>query len=69
MLETNSRLEKAGFIKQLPSNANPDDYEVITINDKSGSKILMYRLKKEQINKEDLEDFNRSWTTFQQNLS
>ena len=69
MPKTNSSLEKIGFIKQLPNNANLDDYEVITINDKSGKKILMYRLKKEQINKEDLEDFNRSWTTFQQNLS
>jgi len=69
MPKTNSSLEKIGFIKQLPNNANPDDYEVITINDKSSKKILMYRLKKEQINKEDLEDFNRSWTTFQQNLS
>ena len=69
MPKTNSSLEKIGFIKQLPNNANLDDYEVITINDKSGKKILMYRLKKEQINKEDLEDFNRSWTTFQQTLS
>jgi len=69
MPKTNSSLEKIGFIKQLPNNANLDDYEVITINDKSSKKILMYRLKKEQINKEDLEDFNRSWTTFQQTLS
>ncbi len=69
MPKTNSSLEKIGFIKQLPNNANLDDYEVITINDKSSKKILMYRLRKEQINKEDLEDFNRSWTTFQQTLS
>jgi len=62
-------LEKVGFIKKLPKNANPDDYEAITINDKFGKKILMYRFKKEKINKEDLENFNRSWTTFQQNLS
>ncbi len=69
MPETNSHLEKAGFIKKLPKNANPDDYEAITINDKFGKKILKYRFKKEKINKEDLEDFNRSWTIFQQDLS
>ena len=46
-----------------------DDYEVITINGKSGKKLKMYREKKEQIDTDGLEDFTHSWTTFQQNLS
>ena len=66
---TTSRLEKIGFVSQLPKKANIDDYEVITINGKSGEKLKMYREKKEQIDKDGLEDFTHSWTTFQQNLS
>ena len=66
---TTSRLEKIGFVSQLPKKANIDDYEVITIKGKSGEKLKMYREKKEQIDKDGLEDFTHSWTTFQQNLS
>ena len=66
---TISRLEKKGFLSQLPPKANIDDFEEIIINEKSGEKLKMYRRKKEQINKEDLENFTSSWTTFQQNLS
>jgi hypothetical protein len=66
---TTSRLEKIGFVSQLPPKANIDDYEVITVNGKSGKKLKMYREKKEQIDKDGLEDFTHSWTTFQQNLS
>ena len=64
-----SRLEKKGFLSQLPPKANIDDFEEIIINEKSGEKLKMYRRKKEQIDKEDLENFTSSWTTFQQNLS
>ena len=66
---TTSRLEKIGFVSQLPQKANIDDYEVIIINGKSGKKLKMYREKKEQIDIDGLEDFTHSWTTFQQNLS
>ena len=62
-------LEKIGFLSKLPQKANIDDYEVITINGKSGKKLKMYREKKEQIDIDGLEDFTHSWTTFQQNLS
>ena len=66
---TTSRLEKIGFLSKLPPKANIDDYEVITINGKSGEKLKMYREKKEQIDIDGLEDFTHSWITFQQNLS
>ena len=66
---TTSRLEKIGFVSQLPQKANIDDYEVIIINGKSGKKLKMYREKKEQIDIDGLEDFTHSWTTFQQNFS
>jgi len=69
MPKTNSRLEKIGFISQLPSKANVDDFEVISVKNKSGERVKMYRLKREQIDKNELEDFSNSWTTFQQNLS
>ncbi len=69
MSSTISRLEKKGFLSQLPPKANIDDFEEIIINVKSGEKLKMYRRRKEQIDKEDLENFTSSWTTFQQNLS
>lgn len=69
MSSTTSLLEKKGFLSQLPRKANIDDFEEIIINRKSGEKLKMYRKKKEQIDKEDLENFTSSWTTFQQNLS
>ena len=69
MSSTISRLEKKGFLSQLPPKANIDDFEEIIINVKSGEKLKMYRRKKEQIDKEDLENFTSSLTTFQQNLS
>ena len=69
MSSTISRLEKKGFLSQLPPKANIDDFEEVIINKKSGEKLKMYRRKKEQIDKEDLENFTSSWTTFQQNLS
>ena len=69
MSSTISTLEKKGFLSQLPPKANIDDFEEIIINVKSGEKLKMYRRRKEQIDKEDLENFTSSWTTFQQNLS
>ena len=69
MSSTISCLEKKGFLSQLPPKANIDDFEEIIINGESGEKLKMYRRKKEQIDKEDLENFTSSWTTFQQNLS
>ena len=69
MSSTISRLEKKGFLSRLPPKANIDDFEEVIINQKSGEKLKMYRKKKEQIDKEDLENFTSSWTTFQQNLN
>ena len=69
MSSTISRLEKKGFLSQLPPKANIDDFEEIIINVKSGEKLKMYRRKKEQIDKDELENFTSSWSTFQQNLS
>ena len=64
-----SLLEARGFLCQLPAKANIDDYEVVTVKGKSGEKLKMYRRKKEQIDKEELENFNKSWDTFQKHLS
>ena len=69
MPKPTSLLEKKGFLYQLPAKANIDDYEVITVKGKSGEKLKMYRRKKEQFDKEELESFNKSWDTFQQHLS
>ena len=69
MSSTISRLEKKGFLSQLPPKADVNDFEEVIINEKSGEKLKMYRKKKEQIDKEDLENFTSSWTTFQQNLN
>ena len=46
-----SALEKIGYQKILPKNADISDYECISIKDKSGKKTTLYRCisKKEKI--------------------
>ena len=64
-----SHLESIGFLTELPEQVNIDDYEVIAIKVKSGEKLRMYRRKNHKIDEEDLENFTKSWDTFQKNLS
>ena len=40
MSSTTSRLEKEGFLSQLPPKANIDDFEEVIINEKFGKKAL-----------------------------
>ena len=69
MSSTIAKFTEKGFISVLPKKANPDDFEMIVVKGKSGKKIKMYRKRKEQIDKEDLENFTKSLQIFQQNLS
>ena len=39
-----SSLKKIGYLKSLPKGADSSDYESITIKNKKGEKIMMYRL-------------------------
>ena len=53
----------------MPAKAKVDDYEIIIVKGKSGEKIKMYRRITEKVDNEDVENFTKSWETFQTNLS
>tara|TARA_B100001758_G_scaffold247889_1_gene268206 strand:+ start:5371 stop:5583 length:213 start_codon:yes stop_codon:yes gene_type:complete len=64
-----SSLEKIGYIRKLPKDANLNDYESITIKSKDGKKITLYRNldKKKEI--DDTSNFSSSWDVFNSYLN
>ena len=59
-----SSFEKVGYIKQLPTNADISDYESITIKNKSGEKIKLYRNRADREEIDDTSNFSNSWDVF-----
>ena len=59
-----SSLEKIGYVKKLPKNADINDYESITIKNKSGEKIKLYRNKVDREEIDDTSNFTNSWDVF-----
>jgi hypothetical protein len=59
-----SSLEKIGYVKKLPINADINDYESITIKNKSGEKIKLYRNRVDRKEIDDTSNFNNSWDVF-----
>lgn len=59
-----SSLEKIGYVKTLPINADINDYESITIKNKSGEKIKLYRNRVDREEIDDTSNFNNSWDVF-----
>lgn len=59
-----SSLEKIGYVKKLPINADINDYESITIKNKSGEKIKLYRNRVDRQEIDDTSNFNNSWDVF-----
>lgn len=58
-----SSFEKIGYIRNLPQDADVNNYEKISVKDRSGNKTILYRILK--INKIDnTKDFNSSWNTY-----
>ena len=64
-----SYLEKNGFQKKLPKNADIDNYESIIIKQKDGKKIKLYRLSSLKETFDDTKNFNSSWKIFNSHLN
>lgn len=59
-----SSFEQIGYLKNLPNNADINDYESISITEKDGKKVTLYRLSSERKEIDDTTNFSSSWDVF-----
>lgn len=59
-----SSIEKIGYQKNIPKGADINDFEVISITQKNGIKINLYRIKKEKQKIDETTNFDSSWEIF-----
>jgi len=59
-----SSLEKIGYVKSLPKEADINDYESISIKNKNGDATTLYRLIEDKDNFDDTSNFSNSWDVF-----
>ena len=59
-----SSFEKVGYIKQLPTNADINDYESILVKNNNGKSIKLYRKIVEKRKFDDTTNFSESWDVF-----
>ena len=64
-----SSLEKIGYVKTLPENADINDYESITIKSENNTKVTLYRSLNEREEIDDTTNFSSSWDVFNTHLS
>ena len=57
-------LEKIGYQKNIPKGTDINDFEVISVTQKNGRKINLYRNKKEKQEIDDTTNFDSSWEVF-----
>ena len=59
-----SSLEKIGYIKSLPTGADINDYESISIKQKNGKTLILYRTLENRKEFDDIGNFSSSWNVF-----
>ena len=59
-----SSFEKVGYIKQLPANADINDYESILVKNNKGKSTTLYRKIVDEIKFDDTANFSESWDVF-----
>ena len=64
-----SYLEKVGYLKILPKDADINDYESLLMTKKDGKKITLYRLSSEREKINDTDNFSNSWDIFNSYLT
>jgi len=64
-----SSLEKIGYIKTLPKNADIDNYERLLITKKDGKAITLYKLNSVSKRFDDTTNFDNSWEIFNDHLN
>jgi len=57
-------LEKIGYSKSLPKEADINNFESIEVTKKSGEKIRLYRLISDTNEIDDTNNFSSSWDVF-----
>ena len=69
MSKNKTELEKIGYIKTLPKDADINDYESITIKDKKGNQRVLYRFLRDNEDIDDITNFHKSWNVFNSYLN
>jgi len=59
-----SSFEKVGYIKQLPTNADINDYESILVKNNEGKSTTLYRKIVKERKFDDTTNFSESWDVF-----
>ena len=59
-----SSLEKIGYIKSLPKDADINDYENISIKKKNGEILILYRALEDRKEIDETANFSSSWGVF-----
>ena len=59
-----SSFERIGFMKQLPTNADINDYESILVKNNDGKLTTLYRKIVEERKFDDTANFSESWDVF-----
>ena len=62
-------LEKIGYLKTLPKNADINDYESLIITKKDGQKVTLYKLSIDRKEFDDISNFSNSWDVFNSYLN
>ena len=63
-----SLFKKIGYQSELPKEADINDYESITLKEKSGKKTILYRYIKAKKEIDDITNFQNSWNVFNHHL-
>ena len=63
-----SSLNKIGYTRDIPKGADLDDFETISVKNKSGEQITLYRNKLEKEEFDEISDFSKSWDIFNSHL-
>ena len=64
-----SSLEKIGYTKKLPKDADINNYESLLITNKDGKKVTLYRLISAKKEIDDTNNFSNSWDVFNSYLN
>jgi hypothetical protein len=64
-----SSLERIGYQKTLPENADINNYDSLIIKRKNGEKITLYKLSSQRIEFDNTSNFSNSWDVFNSYLN
>ena len=69
MSDKKSSLERIGYLKKIPKDADINDYESLIITKKDGQKVTLYKLSVDRKEFDDISNFSNSWDVFNSYLN